>query len=213
MLKTKLCKYCKTRQPLDEGIQTPAGWFCKYDHAIKYANDKSEQARLKAKAKQVKQIKKENSKALRDLNRSTLSWQHKHTQRVFNRMRVLQELKWFKDRGLEPTCISCNKTDMDWCCGHLKTVGAQGVLRYSKFNTFLQCNRYCNKGLSGNINGNKTTRGYLQGLLDRFGEKAGESIINRCESYSESSKWTCEELEEMRKCFSEEVRKLESEME
>jgi len=152
---------------------------------------------------------KVNRKALKDLNRQSLSWQHKQTQKSFNRMRVLQELKWFHDRGLKPQCISCAKENMDWCCGHHKTVGAEGELRYSEFNTTLQCNRYCNMGLSGNIHGNKTTRGYLQGLKDRFGEVEGQAIIDKCEAHSGQVKWSWQQLEEMRAGFNQKIRELE----
>lgn len=160
--------------------------------------------------KKEKAFKQETSKALRDLNRKSLPWQHKQTQKVFNRMRVLEELKWFKDRDLEPTCISCNKPNMDWCCSHLKTVGAQGALRYSEFNTKIACNRYCNMGLSGNINGNKTTRGYLEGLVERFGDEKFKEIIDYCSKAKAEWKWTWQELEEMRKGFAARVRELES---
>lgn len=134
--------------------------------------------------------------------------QHKLTQPVFNKMRVLQEKLWFKERGLDPECISCGKTNMDWCNGHLKTVGSSGVHRYNPINSRLQCNRYCNMALSGNINGNKTTRGYLQGLIDRFGSVEAENIL---EALSESpvKKWTCEELIKMRKEFNIKIRRLE----
>ena len=97
---------------------------------------------------------------------------------------------------------------MDWCCGHFKTRGSQRELAYDEKNTYLQCNRYCNKGLSGNINGNKTTRGYLQGLRDRFGEREAQGIIEYCEQ-KRVKKWTCEELIEMRKKFNAEIRRLE----
>ena len=89
---------------------------------------------------------------------------------------------------------------MDWCCGHLKTVASQGWLRYDETNTYLQCNRYCNKALSGNISGNKKTRGYLVGLEERFGEVRALKIINYCETDRVRS-WSCEELSEMRKGF------------
>jgi len=138
-----------------------------------------------------------------------LSWQHKQTQKSFNKLRKLQEFKWFSDRGLEPVCISCGGKNMDWCCGHYKTVGSQGSLRYDYDNTKLQCNRYCNKGLSGNINGNRTSRGYLIGLHDRFGKEEAERIILYC-SKDNVKKWTCEELGEMRKLFNREIRELES---
>lgn len=133
--------------------------------------------------------------------------QHDLTQAVFNKLRVLQEKKWFADRGLEPECISCGKQNMDWCCGHFKSRGAQGNLRYDEKNTYLQCNRYCNMGLSGNISGNKTTRGYVAGLFVRFGEIA-QSIIDYCESNTAVKKWTGEELQEMRKTFNLQIKEL-----
>lgn len=138
-----------------------------------------------------------------------LTWQHKQTQKAFNKLRKLQEFQWFDDRGLEPECISCGKTKMDWCCGHLKTVGSQGALRYSETNTYLQCNRYCNMALSGNLNGNKTTRGYLQGLKERFGKEKAEIIINWC-ARDRVKTWTCNELIELRREFSKEIKRLTS---
>jgi len=134
------------------------------------------------------------------------------TQGVFNKLRRLEEFKWFKDRGLEPECISCGKKNMDWCCGHFKTVGAHSELRFDKINTYLQCNRYCNKGLSGNINGNKTTRGYLQGLTDRFGDDKAKEIIDYCESYKPPLNLTGEELKRLRSEFSKRIRELEKQL-
>ena len=137
-----------------------------------------------------------------------LSKQKALTRVVFNKLRRLEEFKWFKDRGLEPECISCGKTNMDWCCSHLKTVASRGDLRYDRMNTYLACNRYCNKGLSGNINGTKTTRGYLVGLAERFGQEEATKIIDYCDVVK-TKKWTCEELIEMRKQFNKEIRELE----
>ena len=136
--------------------------------------------------------------------------QHDLTQTVYNKLRVLQEKKWFSDRGLQPTCISCNKENMDWCCGHLKTRGAQANLRYDQNNTFLQCNKYCNSSLSGNISGDKNTRGYLQGLLERFGEKESQRIIDYCDTNTAVRKWTGEELELMRKEFNKKIKELKN---
>jgi len=81
-------------------------------------------------------------------------------------------------------------------------------LRFDELNTALQCNRYCNKGLSGNINGNKTTRGYLQGLRDRYGEERAREIIEYCE-VDRIAEWNCEELIAMRKQWNVEIRELE----
>ena len=164
--------------------------------------------RVAAAEKKVKADRKKDRAAVRELNRKSLSWQHKQTQPVFNRMRVLEELKWFKSRGLEPVCISCGKPNMDWCCGHFKTVGAQSNLRYDELNTWLQCNRNCNMCKSGNIEGDKNARGYKQGLLDRFGAEEGKRIIDYCESNTEPYKWTIDELEVMRAKFNARVREL-----
>jgi hypothetical protein len=97
---------------------------------------------------------------------------------------------------------------MDWCCGHYKTVGAQSGLRYDRQNTFLQCNRYCNKGLSGNIAGNKNTRGYTQGLADRFGQAEADKIIEYCEARTAPVKWDWQELEAWRKEWNIKYREL-----
>lgn len=136
-----------------------------------------------------------------------LTKQLKLTQTVFNKLRKLEEFKWYQDRGLEPECISCGKKDMDWCCSHLKTVGSHSELRFDRDNTKLACNRYCNKALSGNINGNKTTRGYLVGLVDRFGRFEAKRIMDYCNT-SKVRKWKCDELIEMRKDFSKRIKEL-----
>ncbi|NRA76738.1 MAG: recombination protein NinG [Pseudoalteromonas sp.] len=164
----------------------------------------AEWARLERekKADKVHAVKKKAFKL------SDTKLQHDLTQKSFNKLRVLQEKKWFKDNNQAPTCISCGKENMDWCCGHFKSRGAQGNLRYDEKNTYLQCNRYCNMALSGNIAGNKTTRGYAAGLFVRFGE-AAQGIIDYCESNTAVKKWTGEELQQMRKEFNLQIKLLQ----
>jgi hypothetical protein len=148
------------------------------------------------------EIKADNSKRIEDkkrFNENDIQWNHRTCTLAFNRSRVMQELKWFEDNNLEPSCISCGKENMDWCCGHYKTVGSSGGIRYDRKNTYLQCNRYCNKGLSGNISGNKSTRGYIQGLKERFGHAEGSAIIEYCKTQQHvPKKWTCEEIREIK---------------
>lgn len=150
---------------------------------------------------------KAHTKRKKEFKLTDTTHQHKLTQAIFNKLRVAEEKVWFTSRGLEPECISCGKTNMDWCCGHFKTRGSQGNLRYDRKNTYLQCNRYCNMGLSGNISGNKNTRGYIQGLHDRFGDEAKE-IIEYCENNTEVKSFTGEELEQTRKEFSKQLKDL-----
>ena len=97
---------------------------------------------------------------------------------------------------------------MDFCCGHLKSRGAQGNLRYDVNNTFLQCNRYCNMALSGNIEGNKNTRGYKVGLVERFGEEEAKRILDYCEGNTQVKKWTGSELQELRARFNKQIKEL-----
>lgn len=204
--KKRRCTSCKKYKEADKGIVAPIGFFCdkncRYDYATKQTKtliSKSKKIETKKKDKEFKE-----RKAKFDLN--DVPKQHKLTQTVFNRLRVLQELKWFQDRGLEPECISCGKTNMDFCCGHFKSRGAQGNLRYDVNNTFLQCNRYCNMALSGNIEGNKNTRGYKVGLVERFGEEEAKRIIDYCEENTQVKKWTGSELQELRASFNKQIK-------
>lgn len=165
--------------------------FCSYDCATEFAQ-----------AKVVKKVKADNKKKKDDYYKSDLPSQHTKTQKVFNRVRKKQEYLRFAESGIEPECMSCGKTKMDWCCGHYKTVGSSKALRYDEINTYLQCNNYCNRNLSGNIAGNATTRGYTQGLLDQFGKEDGQTIIDYCNRHqSDIKKWTCEEVEAIRKHY------------
>ncbi|MBL4940952.1 MAG: recombination protein NinG [Colwellia sp.] len=158
-----------------------------------------------------KEYNKETKRLRTEFDSKDAAKQKDLTKTVFNKMRVLEEKKWFRDRDLEPTCISCNKPNMDFCCGHFKTVASQGNLRYDRVNTYLQCNKYCNSSKSGNIEGCKNTRGYKKGLLERFGADEGGWIIDYCEIHTEVKKWDCDELIEMRKGFAKIVRELENE--
>ena len=197
MANKRKCKYCD--KYVKKFITTPVASFCNYDHAVKhaYAN----------KQKGSDKIHKERKVAFKV---NDVDHQHDLTQVVFNKLRRLKEFKWFADMNMEPECISCGKKDMDWCCGHFKTRGSQSNIRYDKRNTYLQCNFRCNRHLSGNIEGNKTTRGFKQGLVDRFGKEEALNIINYCTNATEVRRWTGPELVKMRREFSKQIRQLES---
>ena len=210
---TKKCKGCSDRYEKQPEHPPFRNW-CSIDCALIISRTAQDRSRAKIQAKAVREQqgqRKADKKAVRDLDRRNVQWQHKLTQKAFNRMRVLQELKWFKDRGQEPTCISCgNPLGGDqWCCGHFKTVGAQGGLRYDPRNTNLQHNVRCNMELSGDIYGTKSTHGYTQGLKNRFGDGDGQAIIDYCETNTGTVKWEWQQLEEMRAAFNASIRELE----
>jgi len=205
----KECKWLKEFVDAQSGIQTRFGFFASKDNALLYAQDKAkkETARRMAKAKQV-QVKKvkANRSAVVELNRKTLSWQHKRTQPVFNKLRRLQELKWFSDRDMEPTCISCQKPlgGDQWCNGHLKTVGSNGRLRYDFKNSYLQHNFNCNQQKSGDIDG------YKKGLVARFGDKDAQSIIDYCEANNSPLKLSWQDVENLRVGFNKEIKDMKN---
>lgn len=199
------CKQCGDY--VTKFIKHPIGVFCTDKHMFDFISDKQQKQRERqlAKAKTAKKkLEKTNKKALIDLNRRTLKWQHKQTQPVFNKLRRLQELKWFEDRGLEPVCISCQKPigNDQWCNGHLKTVGSNGRLRYDPVNSYLQHNRQCNMGKSGDV------ANYKDGVIMRFGEDEGQLIIDYCESNNSPIKRSWQDIESMRKEFNRKIREL-----
>ncbi len=203
--KTAKCKQCGVKNNTEDTLFVNLKAFCDYTCATNFGKENI----TKGKKIQSKEYDDETKKLKTKFNSTDTKGQHKQTQSSFNKMRRLQELMWFQLQGKKPYCISCLKEDMDWCCGHFKTVGSSGHLRYDVKNTYLQCNRYCNMGLSGNIAGNKNTVGYKEGLKIRFGEAKAKEINEYCEK-SEVKKWTGQELIDMRKKFNAEIRKIES---
>ena len=127
-------------------------------------------------------------------------------QALFNKMRRLEELLWFKERGIEPYCISCQKPlgSDQWCNGHFKTRGARPDLAFDKMNSYLQHNVRCNMALSGDI------EGYKKGLVIRFGELEAENIINYCEIVQDTPKRTVDDWKKMKKEFRAEIKRLQS---
>jgi hypothetical protein len=202
--KKKACRNCKEYVDVDSGIQIRAGFFCEVDCIAKHGANKQ----IKQRENEQKRAKVERKKVFEC---NDLPKQKKITQDVFNKMRRLEEFLWFQERGLDPVCISCGKPlgNDQWACGHFKTRGAQGGLRFDRMNAFLQHNRRCNKALGGDIEGTKTTRGYKVGLVERFGEQRGNEIIEYCESNTQIVKWTGEDLIKMRKEFNKKIRELE----
>lgn len=199
-IKLKKCSICKGEyKPFSSTARV-----CSPTCAIEFNRQKD----IKTEKKKASKAKKEHALRKKIFQVNDVKKQLALTQTVFNKLRRLQEFEWFKSRGLEPECISCGKKNMDWCNGHFKTVGSQGALRFDPMNSYLQCNRYCNKALSGNIEGNKSTRGYKVGLVVRFGENEAGDIISYCE-VDRVKKWTGPELFEMRKEFNKQIKSIE----
>lgn len=196
------CKGCKEYLLVADGVEYPVGFFHNNDScmwAFVYASQ------AKAKKKASVEFDRETKRMKAKIDVSDVRYQHALTQKVFNRLRVLQELKWFSDRELAPVCICCQNPlgNDQWCHGHFKSVGSNSALRYDFKNGYLTHNRNCNMAKSGDIQGLKN------GLLMRFGQFNGQAIINYCETHERSRKYTGEELIGMRKDFSRQIREIE----
>ena len=190
---TKTCVICE--EPFTPQFNSTQR-TCDAPCAIIFARRKS--LRQRDKARQA------ISKRARDFKANTIAHQHKLTRTVFNRLRILQELKRFKDLGIEPSCISCGGVRKDWCCGHFKTVGARGDLRYDPRNTNLQCNFHCNCSKSGNI------PGYIEGLCDRLGPN-GYAALEEYLEVRQDHEWTVDSLKAFRAECSKATRELDKE--
>jgi len=211
---THKCVHCKEYFKTETMMSLPIGSVCSDKCIQGILSKRTEKQREQAKKQVERQKKKELrvrdkkwSKDLREYNNRKLSKQHELTQRVFNKLRILEEKLWFKERDIIPYCISCRATHLQFCCGHYSSRGAYSEHAYSRFNTYLQCNYKCNSVKSANKSGDKVSKGYDQGLIERFGEAKAKVIMELCKQ-SFVKKWTCEELILMRKEFNAEIRRL-----
>lgn len=189
------CPICK--QPAELRINLKL--FCSIDCAVKWSKAQAEKDR----AKKQKEFNAETRRRKLAIKSDT-AWKNE-AQDLFNKMRRLEELLWFKERGIEPYCISCQLPlgNDQWCCGHFKTRKARSDLAFDRKNTYLQHNVNCNKHLSGDI------AGYKAGLVFRFGEEHARQIIEYCEVRKETPKRTPEEWQAMKKEYNAEIRRLQ----
>ena len=205
MAKQKKCASCKQLFTPGNSLVKVCGMACALDYGKSIVKTK--------KVKAVKEFDKKTIEMKKEHYQKDLRWQHKQCQPVFNKLRRLQEFKWFKDNNLEPTCISCGRPlggDI-WANGHYKSVGSSSYLRYDLQNSYLQHNRRCNSALAGNITGTATTHGYRQGLINRFGDVKANEIMDYCERFSSVvHRFEWQDLERMRKEWNKEIRELES---
>jgi hypothetical protein len=101
---------------------------------------------------------------------------------------------WVNLRDADKPCISCGSTRVATGlkggkrdCGHYRSVGSAGHLRFNEDNAHSQC-KYCNEHLSG------SHVMYRQGLKERIGLERLEAV----ESNNEVHKWTHSELRDLK---------------
>lgn len=154
---------------------------------------------------QANKQKKARKQQLADKQRiKSYAVKMKELQVVFNELRRMEEFAWFKERNIEPYCISCLKPlgNDQWCCGHFKTTKARPDLRFDKMNTYLQHNVRCNQMMSGDI------EGYKLGLAYRFGDDEAKRIINHCDKVNSSYKLEDDQIALIKKQWRKKIREL-----
>lgn len=109
---------------------------------------------------------------------------------------------WIRERDAGQPCISCGTTsDVQFCAGHYRTVGACPELRYEPLNVHRQCNKNCNLEKSGNI---------VEYRI-RLVQKIGADKVAWLEGPHEPKRYTIEDLKEITSIYRAKVRQLKKE--
>ncbi|QQD21210.1 hypothetical protein GJQ54_05220 [Oceanospirillaceae bacterium ASx5O] len=202
----KRCKHC--RAYFSEWVTYPAGTFCTVEHALAFAQQPAQR-------KKAYKVKTNELKAR--IRGNDVAHQQDITQKVFNRMIKLERIAEYRRAGQVPVCISCTKTvvpgrEGEFAAGHLKTVGAHDELRFNTLNVELQCNRYCNMGLSGNLYGNRNSHGYIAGLSIRYGDAIAAIRMEHLKKPRANFNRDTADLKTLRKWCNARIRVLEQEL-
>jgi hypothetical protein len=207
-MKRRKCKCCGEKWMPEEGTSLWMNWCsleCHTELALKQLakiREARERARVRAQIRQERIAREEKAKPRKDL----IAFRLKDRRVQFRLTReAAQKLGNRLDAHLK--CISCDKPRGSslFCGGHYKTAGGHGEKALLIANIHGQCNKDCNSAKSGNINGDKNSKGFTQGLIDRY----GKGFVDYLTAYALDPQYTCEELIEMRKEFNAEIRRLE----
>lgn len=186
-MRLKTCKAC--REPFNPA--RPMQKACSADCAIAMAKKQAETAVLKKKREELKKdrARRQALKTIPDLIQEAQS--------AFNRYIRLRDA----GRG----CISCGiplqlgGVGGGFDCGHFRSRGAAGHLRFHEDNAHGQCKR-CNRRLAGNAGA------YRVGLLDRI----GPARLHALEADNAPRKWTRELLEQIKRDYTVKARNLQN---
>lgn len=141
------------------------------------------------------QIAREDRKQTRERKErlKTRSDYAEEAQKAFN--------EWVRLRDYGQPCISCGtNSDVQFCAGHYRTVGACPELRYEPLNVHRQCNKNCNLEKSGNI---------VEYRI-RLVKKIGAEAVAWLEGPHEPKRYTIEDLKQITAEYRRKVRELKA---
>lgn len=194
MARTKTCKCgCKQKAAPEDGVIIKMAWFVSIDHAVKHSMKLGEASTKRQLAKK----EKEHRKSVRTVKDNDRKHQFKLTKEVIQ--------KWVNHvRDSEFGCISCGTTKPTilYSGGHYRTAGGNPEIALESKNIHKQCLFNCNKNKSGNINGDKHSIGFKNGLIERYGEE----YVDWLESHHESNRLDCDQLRELRAYYNRLIR-------
>lgn len=171
--------------------ERPMQEICCIKCAIELTNFK----RAKKTAKDAADFGKKEREAKREAAKKTKEYRDSNYPKQFELTKQVVQ-RWaggVRDSG--KPCISCSTTnDVQYAGGHYRTVGANPELALDTRNIHRQCNKRCNRELSGNIHGAMNTHGYVVGLVNRY----GQDFVDWLDGPHEPKKYTCDQLREIR---------------
>lgn len=192
----KRCKFCKEYILADTGFKAPIGFFCSYDHATKFGQEKQLKQRKKTVNDKVKADKK-------DLRERKLAIKPKskwlsELQAVFN--------QYVRLRDAADGCISCSKLS-GWHgkfdAGHYYSRGHSSSLRFNLWNVHKQCNP-CNVHLSANI------IEYTPRLIEKIGQSRFDYLLqHKSDLASYDVDWIKRAIKICRKAVKRELKRAE----
>lgn len=154
------CKQCGEYNAAINGVKTPAGWFCCFDHAIAFSNDKRAAERIKI----ANKAKRENTEAGK-IQRADIKARKQALKTIPQLIKeaeaAARRYVRARDKPKRRPCPSCCKpfdqVEMEqqwkiggaWDAGHYRSKGAAPQHRLNVLNIWLQC-KSCNAGESKN---------------------------------------------------------------
>lgn len=176
----KRCRNCrKTYTPFNS-----LDVVCSQRCAIEFARSD------KGKKHHTKAIKRDTKERLEKIK--SRSDHIKDAQKAFN--------AYIRKRDEKDGCISCDRMNAaKYDCGHYRSTGAAGHLRFNEDNAHKQCARPCNQDLSGN------PIEYRIRLIKKIGVERVEALENN----NETVKWSIDDIKAIKEKYKAKFKMLE----
>lgn len=184
-MKPKKCRICRDTFTPTRMIQPVCE---KFECKVAYANKAAEKSAQNRKAKERRE-----HRAAKERIKKRSEWLAE-AQEEFNR--------FIRMRDADQPCISCGTSNpaIQYAAGHYRTVGANPELRFEELNVHKQCNRRCNRELSGNI------INYRPALI----KKIGQANLDWLEGHHEPKKYTIDEIKAIKAEYRQKCKELEN---